>query len=611
VLLGLSFSRFLVGTATLCPGLKILDWTIASVIAILIFCDANPCSQYFRFSFTHIAFISSISHPWRFSFRITGSIVGRIYNSPTYVDGDVVWTSPITNGIVKENNEVSTESGSRYFLSAAPIEEEKKDDAGEAKPIRPQKAGTMRMAPENLAAVLQEMTGKINELESSLGLQKGARGSSSGKQKIDVVLGAQWGDEGKGKLVDMLSQEYDVCARVAGGSNAGHTIVVDGVKYKFHLLPSGILNPDAIGIVGNGVVVHLPSFLKELDGLKKEGVKHEGRVFISDRAHLVFDFHQTVDGSLEDRLGRNKIGTTKKGIGPAYASKISRNGVRVGDLRDWDYFEQRFRALAEYHMRSYQGLDIDIEGQLAYYKSIAPRVLEMTCDTIELTNQKYKEGKKILVEGANAAMLDIDFGTYPYVTSSNPSVGSVMTGLGVSPKKLGGIYGTVKAYCTRVGEGPFPTELNVLVGEGSHLANVGHEFGTTTGRPRRCGWLDLPQLKYSITINGYTSINLTKLDVLSGLKEIPLGVAYKSKDGKYLDTMPASLGQLKDVKVEYEVMPGWDEDITKCRKFEDLPLNCQRYVQRIEDICGVPIRWIGVGPNRLDVIDRGEAFEQE
>jgi len=576
-----------------------------------VFRDANPCSQYFRFSFPHIASLSSVSHSWRFSFRITGSIVGRIYNSPTYVDGDVVWTSPITNGIVKENNEVSTESGSRYFLSAAPIEEEKKDDAGEAKPIRPQKAGTMRMAPENLAAVLQEMTGKINELESSLGLQKGASGSSSGKQKIDVVLGAQWGDEGKGKLVDMLSQEYDVCARVAGGSNAGHTIVVDGVKYKFHLLPSGILNPDAIGIVGNGVVVHLPSFLKELDGLKKEGVKHEGRVFISDRAHLVFDFHQTVDGSLEDRLGRNKIGTTKKGIGPAYASKISRNGVRVGDLRDWDYFEQRFRALAEYHMRSYQGLDIDIEGQLAYYKSIAPRVLEMTCDTIELTNQKYKAGKKILVEGANAAMLDIDFGTYPYVTSSNPSVGSVMTGLGVSPKKLGGIYGTVKAYCTRVGEGPFPTELNVLVGEGSHLASVGHEFGTTTGRPRRCGWLDLPQLKYSITINGYTSINLTKLDVLSGLKEIPLGVAYKSKDGKYLDTMPASLGQLKDVKVEYEVMPGWDEDITKCRKFEDLPLNCQRYVQRIEDICGVPIRWIGVGPNRLDVIDRGEAFEQE
>jgi len=429
--------------------------------------------------------------------------------------------------------------------------------------------------------------------------------------KIDVVLGAQWGDEGKGKLVDMLSQEYDVCARVAGGSNAGHTIVVDGVKYKFHLLPSGILNPNAIGVIGNGVVVHLPSFLTELDGLAKEGINHDGRVFISDRAHLVFDFHQVVDGSLEARLGRNKIGTTKKGIGPAYASKISRNGVRVGDLRDWDYFEQRFRALAEHHMRSYEGLEIDIEEQLAYYKKIAPLILEMTCDTIQLTNQKYHEGKKILVEGANAAMLDIDFGTYPFVTSSNPSIGSVLTGLGVSPKKLGGIYGTVKAYCTRVGEGPFPTELNVLIGEGSHLATVGHEYGTTTGRPRRCGWLDIPQLKYSITINGYTSINLTKLDVLSGLKEIPLGVAYKTKDGKTLDTMPACLKQLKDVQVEYEVMPGWDEDITKCRNFDDLPENCKTYVKKIEEIVGVPIRWIGVGPNRLDVIDRGEEFEHD
>lgn len=556
---------------------------------------------------------------WRH--RSDGSIVGRIYNSSTYVDGDVVWTSPITKGTVQDNAEVSTESGSRYYLSSAPSEEAPTEDTKEveieeepiAVPAAPAASTTLKnITPDNLAAVLKGITGAVSELESTLGLSP-SNSSSSGKkrQKIDVVLGAQWGDEGKGKLVDMLSQEYDVCARVAGGSNAGHTIVVDGVKYKFHLLPSGILNPKAIGIVGNGVVIHLPSFLTELDGLAKEGIDHEGRVFISDRAHLVFDFHQVVDGSLEARLGRNKIGTTKKGIGPAYASKISRNGVRVGDLKDWEYFEQRFRALAEHHMQSYQGLEIDIEEQLAYYKKIAPKVLEMTCDTIQLTNQKYKEGKKILVEGANAAMLDIDFGTYPFVTSSNPSVGSVLTGLGVSPKKLGGIYGTVKAYCTRVGEGPFPTELNVLVGEGSHLATVGHEFGTTTGRPRRCGWLDLPQLKYSITINGYTSINLTKLDVLSGLKEIPLGVAYKSKDGKYLDTMPACLKQLKDVEVEYETMPGWDEDITKCRNFEELPETCKQYVLRIEEICGVPIRWIGVGPNRLDVIDRGEEFEHD
>jgi len=560
---------------------------------------------------------------WRH--RTDGSIVGRIYNSSSYVDGDVVWTSPITKGTVHENSEVSTESGSRYYLSAQPSEEAPTEDtkkpegddivvaAPTAVTLKNISTNGVKVTPENLAAVLTEITKTVSEIESSLGLSsksaEPASSSKKSKQSIDVVLGAQWGDEGKGKLVDMLSQEYDVCARVAGGSNAGHTIVVDGVKYKFHLLPSGILNPDAIGVVGNGVVVHLPSFLTEIDGLAKEGVKHEGRIFISDRAHLVFDFHQVVDGSLEARLGRNKIGTTKKGIGPAYASKISRNGVRVGDLRDWDYFEERFRALAEHHMRSYQGLEIDVEEQLAYYKKIAPRILEMTCDTIELTNQKYKEGKRILVEGANAAMLDIDFGTYPYVTSSNPSVGSVLTGLGVSPKKLGGIYGTVKAYCTRVGEGPFPTELNVLVGEGSHLATVGHEFGTTTGRPRRCGWLDLPQLKYSITLNGYTSINLTKLDVLSGLKEIPLGVAYKSKEGKILDTMPASLKQLEDVEVQYEIMPGWKEDISNCRSFDDLPENCKNYVLRIENILGVPIRWIGTGPNRLDVIDRGEDFE--
>ena len=397
---------------------------------------------------------------------------------------------------------------------------------------------------------------------------------------------------------------------MAGGSNAGHTIVVDGVKYKFHLLPSGILNKDATCLIGNGVVIHLPGFLKELDNLGKKGINYEGRVFISDRAHLVFDFHQAVDGTLENRLGRHKIGTTKKGIGPAYASKISRNGVRVGDLKDWDYFEQRFRALAEHHMRSYEGLVIDIEKELAFYKSIADRVNAMTIDTIALTNQSYQDGKKILVEGANATMLDIDFGTYPYVTSSNPSVGSVLTGLGVSPRKLRGIYGTVKAYCTRVGEGPFPTELDISTGIGHHLAQVGAEFGTTTGRPRRCGWLDLVQLRYSVAINGFTSLNLTKVDVLTGLKELKVGKGYKYK-GENLPTMPASLAELKDVEVEFETLPGWTEDISTCKTFAELPVNCQKYIMRVEELAGVPIRWIGVGPNRLDVIDRGVGFEVE
>jgi len=432
-------------------------------------------------------------------------------------------------------------------------------------------------------------------------------------QGIDVVLGAQWGDEGKGKLVDLLSAsgKYDVCARVAGGSNAGHTIVVDGKKFKFHLLPSGVLNPDAICIIGNGVVVHIPSFLSELDSLTAAGVDWRGRVWLSDRAHLVFDLHMEVDGMAEDHLGRHKIGTTKKGIGPAYASKISRTGLRVGDLEPggWETFERRFRALADSHKRSYPNLQVNVDEQLAYYKAVAPRVQEMTIDTIQYTNQLYKEGKHILVEGANAIMLDIDFGTYPYVTSSNPSVGSVLTGLGVSPHKLRGIYGTVKAYCTRVGEGPFPTELSLdKGGPGFHMSHVGAEYGTTTGRPRRCGWLDIPQMRYAATVNGFSALNLTKLDVLTGLESVKLGVAYKH-NGKYLESMPANLKVLEDVEVEYEIMPGWMEDLSSCRSFEDLPANCQAFILRVQELIGVPIRWIGVGPNRTDVIDRGEGWD--
>lgn len=481
--------------------------------------------------------------------------------------------------------------------------------------------------------MLKDLSDRVSGIERALGSGSGASSSSSSASAstssssstkyvppsppkksygIDVVLGAQWGDEGKGKLVDMLSQEYDVCARVAGGSNAGHTIVVEGKKYKFHLLPSGILNQKATCVIGNGVVVHLPSFLNELDSLTTSGIDYSGRIKISDRAHLVFDFHQEVDGKLESRLGRNKIGTTKKGIGPAYASKIGRNGLRVGDLREMEFFESRFRALADHHMRSHPGLEIDVEGQLEYYRNISGRVSDMTVDTVEYTNAMFREGRKILVEGANATMLDIDFGTYPYVTSSNPSVGSVLTGLGVSPGKIRGIYGTVKAYTTRVGEGPFPTELpdDGPGSVGHHLGTVGAEWGTTTGRARRCGWLDVQQLRFSTLINGFTSINLTKLDVLTGLEEVKIGRGYKSgTDGKVLTTMPACLKVMSELEVEYETLPGWTEDISQCKSFEELPVNAQRYVLRVQELLGVPIRWIGVGPNRLDVVDRGEGWD--
>uniref|UniRef100_A0A7S3PDE3 Adenylosuccinate synthetase n=1 Tax=Amphora coffeiformis TaxID=265554 RepID=A0A7S3PDE3_9STRA len=466
--------------------------------------------------------------------------------------------------------------------------------------------------PNTMFGMLSEISRKLNRLEALIAGSSGpasSYGSAPKANGIDIVLGAQWGDEGKGKLVDLLSQDYDVCARVAGGSNAGHTIVVEGKKYKFHLLPSGVLNKKASCVIGNGVVVHIPSFLNELDTLSKSDIDYDGRVFISDRAHLVFDFHQEVDGRQEDKLGRHKIGTTKKGIGPAYASKISRNGLRIGDLQDWETFERRFRELAEVHMHQYKGLEIDVEGQLAYYKSVSDRVGAMTIDTIEYTNRQFNAGKKILVEGANATMLDIDFGTYPFVTSSNPSIGSVLTGLGVSPRKLRGIYGTVKAYCTRVGEGPFPTELPLEEGSpGLHFSQVGGEYGTTTGRPRRCGWLDIPQMKYSAVINGFTSINLTKIDVLTGIPEIKLGKSYKYK-GNYLASMPASLEVLSNVEVEYEILPGWEEDISNCKTFEELPENCQKYILRVQELLGIPIRWIGVGPNRADVIDRGEGWD--
>ncbi|TDH71994.1 hypothetical protein CCR75_002437 [Bremia lactucae] len=307
-------------------------------------------------------------------------------------------------------------------------------------------------------AMLKEVVAKLNRIESAVANPH--RPSDGLNVGVDVVLGAQWGDEGKGKLVDSLSQSYDVIVRVAGGSNAGHTIVHEGKKYKFHLVPSGILNPNAICLIGNGVVVHLPSFLDELEELKRMGIDYQGRILISDRAHMVLDLHQEVDGINELRRGRNKIGTTKKGIGPAYSSKMLRNGVRVGDLRYFEDFTEKMRDLVQFYKDNYPELEADVEAEIKVYRDMKDKILTMTVDSVSYLNNAYVAGKKILVEGANATMLDIDFGTYPYVTSSNPSIGSVCTGGGISPNRLNGIIGIVKAYCTRVGEGPFPTELH-------------------------------------------------------------------------------------------------------------------------------------------------------
>jgi len=427
---------------------------------------------------------------------------------------------------------------------------------------------------------------------------------------VTVVLGAQWGDEGKGKVVDLLAEDMDVVCRCQGGNNAGHTVVVGDKAYDFHLLPSGIIWPSAESLIGNGVVIHLPGFFEELEKNIAKGLEGwETRLKVSDRAHLVFDFHQAVDGlqesSREGLKGTTKLGTTKKGIGPTYASKMTRNGIRVVDLLDdFDEFANKFDILADNHMVAFPGLKVDKASELERYKAFAERLRPLVVESVSYLHKKMAEGRKVLVEGANAAMLDIDFGTYPYVTSSNCSIGGVCTGLGLPPRMVGNVFGVVKAYTTRVGDGPFPSEqLNEI---GQFLQKTGHEFGVTTGRPRRCGWLDIPLIRHTNMVNGYTAIALTKLDILDQLDELKIGVNYV-KNGKVLDFHPSSGKQFENVEMEYIDMPGWKEDTTKSRKFTELPSNAQNYVLKIEELLGLPVRWVGVGQSRDSMIFRPDA----
>ncbi|XP_078436576.1 adenylosuccinate synthase [Wolffia australiana] len=418
--------------------------------------------------------------------------------------------------------------------------------------------------------------------------------------QVSGVLGCQWGDEGKGKLVDILAKQFDVVARCQGGANAGHTIYnSEGKKFALHLVPSGILNEQTLCVIGNGVVVHLPGLFKEIDGLEANGVSCEGRILVSDRAHLLFDFHQTVDGLREAELGNSFIGTTKRGIGPCYASKMIRNGLRVGDLRRMDSFGYKLDVLMRDASARFPGFNYSpdmLKDEIERYKKFAERLEPYIADTVHVINDCILNRKKILVEGGQATMLDIDFGTYPFVTSSSPSAGGICTGLGLAPRRLGDLIGVVKAYTTRVGEGPFPTEI--LGKGGDLLRTAGMEFGTTTGRPRRCGWLDLVALKFCCQINGFSSLNLTKLDVLSDLSEVKLGVSYRLIDGKVLDSFPSDLQTLDQLQVDYEVMPGWETDISSVRTYKDLPAAARRYVERVEELVGVPIHYIGVGPGR-------------
>lgn len=422
--------------------------------------------------------------------------------------------------------------------------------------------------------------------------------------QVIYVAGSQWGDEGKGKLVDIMSQKYDVIARAAGGANAGHTICINkggkSEKFIFHLLPSGVLHEGKICIIGNGCVVHLPTLLDEIHELKSKGFDISRQLLISDRTHIIFDYHKEIDEIQEKRKGDKKVGTTKRGIGPAYTDKISRKGIRMGDLLHFDSFAEKFRANAEEKMKLFD-LKIDIEKQINFFIDAVEMIEPFIINTVEYLEKAYKEGKTILIEGAQGSHLDIDFGTYPYVTSSNTTSGGACTGLGVAPCKLKSVVGIAKAYTTRVGAGPFPTELPEK--ESEMLRNQGAEFGATTGRPRRCGWFDAVVVKNAITISGINSINLTKLDVLTGFKTIKIGVSYLL-NGEKIDFIPASLEDFDKVEVEYIDMPGWTEDISDSKEFKDLPKNAQDYVLKLEEILGVPINFIGVGVHRSEMVYR-------
>lgn len=410
--------------------------------------------------------------------------------------------------------------------------------------------------------------------------------------KATIILGSQWGDEGKGKIVDLLATQADVVCRFNGGNNAGHTVIANGIEYDFHMLPTGIINENCTSIIGNGCVVHLPDMLKEIAKNEAKGLKDwQNRLYISDRAHLVFDLHQEIDGLVEGHKGKESLGTTKKGIGPTYSSKATRNGIRVCDLAyDFSVFESKFRALVKYNKDMYMSLsDINIDQELERYKEIREKILPCVKDVAFFMHNVLKqESKNVIIEGANAAMLDIDFGTYPYVTSSNCTIGGVCSGLGVQPRHIGEVIAIVKAYTTRVGLGAFATELTDEIGE--YLQTVGKEVGVTTGRKRRCGWLDLVVLQYTTMINGYTALAITKLDILDGLKEIKVAVAYKH-NGKKLDSFPASMNVLENVEVEYVTFPGWMTSIGHCRTFDALPENAKKYLNFIEEFLKVPSKF--------------------
>ncbi|RKN76796.1 adenylosuccinate synthase [Ulvibacterium marinum] len=421
---------------------------------------------------------------------------------------------------------------------------------------------------------------------------------------VDLLLGLQWGDEGKGKIVDVLTKNYDIIARFQGGPNAGHTLEFDGIKHVLHTIPSGIFHKNAINIVGNGVVIDPVIFKKELDALGKFNIDFQSKLLISRKAHLILPTHRLLDAASEAAKGKAKIGSTLKGIGPTYMDKTGRNGMRVGDL-ELDGWKEKYRALADKHEAMIDFYNVEIQYDLKELETEFLNAVETLkqlqfIDSEEYLFQAQTQGKKILAEGAQGSLLDIDFGTYPYVTSSNTTAAGACTGLGVSPNKIGDVKGIFKAYTTRVGSGPFPTEL--FDGDGETMGRVGNEFGATTGRPRRCGWLDLVALKYAVRINGVTELMMMKADVLSGFKNIKVCTAYNYK-GKEIEHLPYNI-ESENVTPIYMEMEGWEKDLTQMEKAEQLPKTLHKYIDFLEEELQVPIKIVSVGPDRTQTIHR-------
>ncbi len=420
---------------------------------------------------------------------------------------------------------------------------------------------------------------------------------------VTIIVGAQWGDEGKGKIVDLLSEDIDIVARYQGGANAGHTVVIGEREYVLHLIPSGIFHKHVACVIGNGVVIDPIALMEEINMIKSFNITIEGRLFISHNAHLIMPYHKLLDNIREQ--GTNKIGTTGRGIGPAYIDKYMRTGIRVVDLLDRKVLSEKLKANIEEKNRLlskvYGSAELDVDKIIGEYEEFDKKIDPYVTDTSVYLNAALRKNKKILAEGAQGALLDVDHGTYPFVTSSNPTSGGACTGLGIPPTAVKNIVGIVKAYSTRVGNGPFPTECTDGIGE--RLRSVGHEFGATTGRPRRCGWLDMVSLKYSLEVNGIREIALTKLDVLDAFDEIKICTGYK-KDGRILKTFPTDVQTLDNAEPVYKSYRGWNATISDAKKYKQLPKQTQHYIEIIEKLSGVPVSIVSVGARRDQTIQR-------